>query len=108
MWAAYQKELWGYETLEVESGFIVYKVFDDHIFLVELYVSPEFRREGLGSRLTKEIEALAKKLDKKTLASRIDITQGGAADSLKAHLAYGFVPYLAESGKIWMKKETNL
>jgi GNAT superfamily N-acetyltransferase len=105
LFAAYQKELWSYETIEVEAGFICYQEFPEHIYLAELYVSPDLRRSGLATRLTKQVENLAREKRKRHLISRIDLAQGGSAESLRAHLAYGFSPYLAEAGKIWLKKE---
>lgn len=102
--AQYQKELWGYETLENEKGFIRFQVHEKHVFLADIWVAPDFRREGEASRLTRQVEDLALEQGKQHLVSRVDVTQGGASASLAGHLAYGFVPYGAESGKIWLKK----
>ncbi len=105
MWANYQKEVWGFETLENEKGFVSYQVLEDAIFITDIYVEPDFRRSGIAWEFADEIAEMARAQGKQRLLGRVDVTQADSATSLKAQLAYGFVPFSAEQGKIWLRKE---
>jgi GNAT superfamily N-acetyltransferase len=106
-WAAYTNETWGAETLEDELGFISFQEFPNHIYVQDCYIVPEYRRTGEATRFMQKIEELAFSLGKAEITTRLDITQKTAVLSLKAQLAYGFVPFRADNGIILLSKKVE-
>ena len=104
-WARYQKELWGYEVIETEHGFVTYADLGEAVWVVDCWVDPDFRREGLAKSLVHQVETRARTAGKQRLLARIDVTQARPESSLQAQLAYGFVPFSADQGKIWLRRE---
>ncbi len=74
---AAKEELYGYleqdypiyvaEIGDRVVGYLVCKVIDDTVWAESLYVSPEFRRKGVGSALYQKAEKLAAELGAETV-----------------------------------------
>ena len=89
------------------SGFIAFKEIGDQIFISDCYTHPDFRQEGVGSRMLAEVESIARARGKKLLVTHIDLATQTCGTSLLAQLHVGFVPFKAEAGIIWLKKEVK-
>lgn len=107
LWTEYWSEMWGAETFETEYGFITFQTFTQHIFIQELYVKPEFRRSEHASALADEVTKIARERGLYELTSKVHLDSNTAALSLKVQLAYGFIPFRAESGIIWLSKKVE-
>jgi L-amino acid N-acyltransferase YncA len=110
LWARYMEELRDTRFIEKEWGFISYSFITDVsgeavIYLEDVYVIAEKRREGLALSLVEEAEALGFAAGVRSSLAVIRLENKGHAESLKAHLAVGFVPSLAEGDRIWLKRE---
>lgn len=105
LWADYQKERLGYEAIEREFGFVVFKITGALCEIFDIYVRPEDRRGRKAWSLVDEVVETAKQQQCKTLAGYIWPAFPGAEGSLSAHLAYGFRVYSADGGKIIMAKD---
>lgn len=107
LFAEYYKEISGAEVLEIEGAFASIIEQAEAYYIHEFYVKPELREQGIGTSLMRKIELLAAGRQKKLLLSSVDTGMLTAALSLKAQLAYGFVPFSAEQGKIFLRKEVE-
>lgn len=104
-WARYKAETSGTCFIEHEYGFISYSMLPDAIYLEDIWIDPAQRKSGLGAALVAQAEAEGLKMGKQVSLAVINLTSATCADSLKAHLAIGFVPCLAQDGKIWLRRE---
>lgn len=92
--------------LEIEGGFLAYKDDPtwDHLLLTDIFIRPDLRRSGLGSRLTQKVFEIARERKKACIVGYATVDSKTCAQSVAAQIAIGFVPFLAENGKIWLRK----
>ncbi len=60
MYAQYIKEREDVDTYEDERGFFTYQVSNDSFHVVDLFILPKFRNNGVGKEYSDKIEELAK------------------------------------------------
>lgn len=90
LFAQYEAERAGNQTLETEEGFATWRYLDtETVYIVDLYVVPERRREGVATRLADRICAEALATGRTRLFGTIDPNAHGAHESLLGLLAYG-------------------
>lgn len=71
LYAKYIKEREGREIIEKDYGFITYSIEDEYIFIGDLYIVPEERRNGHVKELTQSLVDLAKEYNKKYLMATV-------------------------------------
>lgn len=86
----YLKERTDQEILETDKGFATYRFPDEKTcYLMDIYVAPLFRREGVASDIADMVMDIAKRRGcSKLLGSVVPSTKGSTA-SLKALMGYG-------------------
>lgn len=89
LWASYYSEREGYQTLETDHGFAIYKIFNEIVYLRDIYVSPDYRKTGLAKDMANEVSAIAKAQGCKILRGTVDTRANNATQSIKVLLAYG-------------------
>lgn len=108
LWSAYVSELRkDVIFIERDWGFISFSFPDfapDCVYAEDIYVLPDRRGEGLANELICQVEEAGRKAGKHNLLAIIKIASLTCVESLKAHLAVGFVPVVSESGNIWLKR----
>lgn len=108
LYGEYIKERLGREIIETEHGFASYVICGENqneCYIIDIYTSPEFRKQGAASTLADLITEKAKELGCTILSGSVDPTTNNATDSLKVLLAYGFELVAIGNGLIWFKKE---
>lgn len=94
MYADYIKETLGDETLIREEGFATYRFFDDNgvpsVYIIDIYVRPDFRRTTVASQMADEIIETAKARGCKTAIGTVLATTKNPNRSLAMLLGYGF------------------
>jgi len=106
MWADYIRELGlSTEFIENEFGFIAYELKPEFLHIHEVYTRPEFRLSGHAIGLIEEAEAFARRAGLKFSVVSCAIITKTMPNNLRAALAVGFVPYLADGGVIWLRRE---
>ncbi len=109
MYRDYLKERLGDEMIERDEGFATYRFIDDYgipaVYIVDLYVRPDFRKTNIASEMADEICALAKKSGHHRLIGSVDSTAKNATDSIKVLLAYGMVLHRTGINGLIFKKE---
>lgn len=104
LWARYIEELRDTRFIEKEWGFISYSIMENCIYLEDVYVIPERRREKLAVQLVEEAEAIGVLAGKTWSMAVIQMDNNFHDESLQAHLQVGFKSYLCENNKIWLKR----
>ena len=104
LWAQYSEELRGTQFIgkRLRIYFVVYT--KSAFYLEDIYVIPSRRKEGLALSLVEEAEEYGRKAGKPFSMAVIQLANNGHVESLKAHLAAGFTPFMVEHGKIWLKR----
>lgn len=91
LYAEYLKERSKDEIIESDFGFATYRDLPDQdaVYIVDIYVSPKLRKDGLASKLADEISEFAKLKGRKKLLGSVVPSTNGSTISLKALLGYG-------------------
>lgn len=105
LFARYKKERENAIVVEDEFGFASAKVVEDGLYIDEIYVIPEKRKEGIASKYADRLEEVAVELDYKKLYGSVCIDANKATDSLKVLLAYGFSLHHLSDNMIYLYKE---
>lgn len=104
LFAQYTLEKDGKRTEESDYGFITYMVHDDNVHVDILYVAPQFRELGIGTKLFKE---LLEKIDVKSATAVVDTAQNGPTYPLRGFLNYGFKVVGTRGTEILLYKDLN-
>lgn len=105
MFADYKFEREGKILLETEHGFAIYMIQANTCYLEDIYIAPDFRKQGHGAKLADMVCAAAKGLGCKTLLGSVVPSAKGSTESLKAFLAYGMRLQSSRDNFIWLEKE---
>jgi len=105
LYAEYIAEREGKGIVENDHGFVSYKIKGDECYLADIYISPEFRKEGIGAAFADEITKKAKEKGCKFLTGTVTPSLAGASTSLLAQLKYGFKLHSSHEDFIILKKE---
>src|SRR5271167_3271572 len=97
--AAYCEEL-GTHLFEDPKGrgWLIYAVKPPHGYIKECYVRPEDRRRGVGLAMCALVGQMVKEMGCTHLRSQVSIKNGGAMNSVAAHLGGGAVITDAREG----------
>lgn len=103
--AAYIKEREGFESLITDEGFASYRILGEECYLKDIYVYPDYRKQGVASEIADEIAALAKKEGCKFLTGSVCTTAKNPTDSTAVLIAYGFKITATVQNGILFRKE---
>lgn len=104
-WADYHKELWGYETIEVEGGFILYDIKPPDCSIEDFYVRPDLRGTSLAKRLADQVFKRAKEAGVKKVWAKIVPSLPHSTHAMKTNLHYGFKLVGIQDNEIYLMKE---
>jgi ribosomal protein S18 acetylase RimI-like enzyme len=93
LYAKYVKERLGDEIIETEYGFATFRYIDKHnsraVYIVDIYILPEYRNLGEATRLADRIAAIANVSGCNEMIGTVLTSAKTATDSIKVLLAYG-------------------
>lgn len=103
----------GKEYVETEHGFAVYHLEGVNLHIDELFILKEHRKNKNGTELVKVLESIAQVNDKKLISCCCDVEPYDSPKkikevktiSIKAALAYGFIPHEAHNNRLTLHKE---
>ena len=104
-YAQYIAEREGFKTLDYPYGFATFKVMGDECYIRDIWVHPDFRKDGKASALADMIAKKAKECGATYLTGTVDPKTKNATTSLKVLLGYGFQLIGFDDRLIWFKKE---
>lgn len=106
MYAEYLRERTADEIMETEQGFVTYRFLNEkQVYIVDLYVRPDFRKSGTASAMADAIVELAKQRGCTELLGTVVPAAKNSADSMKILLAYGMKPHGIEGNMVVFMKE---
>lgn len=106
LYAEYLRERTNDEIIETEKGFATYRYTDPTtVYIVDIYVRPDFRRSGESSNLADSIVELAKIRGCTKLIGTVVPSAKGSTTSLKVLLGYGMSLESSGNDFIIMKKD---
>ncbi len=105
LYAEYLKESFGRYIIEKDYGFITYDLIEDKICTVDGYIKPEFRKQGLASKMMDEVVEIGKLNGKKYLCCPVNSLIKTAEISHISHKAYGMKLYKIDINNIIYIKE---
>jgi GNAT superfamily N-acetyltransferase len=106
VWTEYIKEREGAEVLSFDFGFAVVKHEEGFcLYLQDVYIKPEFRKQGYGRKIVEIVEASARSLGLKKIVTSCCPTAIGSTDSILAILACGFQLQSCADDIIYLDKE---
>jgi ribosomal protein S18 acetylase RimI-like enzyme len=76
--------------IEDERGFATYRFTSDSVYIVDIYVSPDFRHHDIASQMADKIGEIAKEKGIRKMLGSVNINTKDPTSSLKVLLAYGF------------------
>jgi GNAT superfamily N-acetyltransferase len=106
-YAAYIKEKYGKETLELPFGFAIFSVDQGIFYIEDIYIVPEERRKGRASEMADYLTQVAKDRGCKTLLGSVNTAATDCQISLTGLIAYGFKLAKADKGLVYMTKGIN-
>lgn len=109
LWFKYLAECGGDQAIEHDWGFVTYRFVDKSVYMPEIYIVPDKRRAGLATILVSEVEDIARKHKAEKLLGSVcmALPEHIRIASIKGHLSLGFVPVMAEHGKIWFSRDID-
>jgi len=107
LYAKYLLERSEDKIIETVHGFATYRFLNEgkSVYIIDIYVDPDFRKEGEAAAMADDIVAIAKKQGCIELLGTVCPSAKGAAASMKVLLAYGMVPHSASNDLVVFRKE---
>lgn len=90
LYKEYAKERENKETVEDSSGrgFLTYRILDDCVYIVDVFVAKEFRKSGVAKEMADRVAEVAINLNKPLLGS-VSPLDPNVTENMKVLLAYG-------------------
>lgn len=105
-YADYLREKTNDFIVETEKGFATYRYINENtVYIVELYIVPEFRKETLASAIADSIVYEAKNKGCTKLLGSVVPSNKNSTMSVKVLLAYGMTLESSSNDFIVFKKE---
>jgi GNAT superfamily N-acetyltransferase len=89
LYAAYLEEREGAHVYETERGMVTYSFSGPECYIKEIYVLPEYRKDGQASRMADHVVALAKEHGCTYVTGSVCPRAKSATESLRVLLGYG-------------------
>jgi hypothetical protein len=106
LYAEYLKEKTSDKIIEVDKGFITYRFIDEKtVYIVDLFIRPEFRRDNIASQMADCVVAEAKQKGCIKLIGSVIPSNKNSTISLKVLLGYGMSLESSTNDFIVFKKE---
>jgi len=105
LYAAYLKERENTELICVDSGFITYRFELDYCYIIDIYILPEMRKNGLGVELENRVIEQARERKVFKLLGSVDRTANNWETSIKILEKIGYKPYKQDKSVLFLIKE---
>jgi GNAT superfamily N-acetyltransferase len=109
LYGEYIKERLGDYIIEDERGFASYRFIESNgkpaVYIVDLYVRPSLRKEGIAALMADEICKEALRVDCVEMLGTVVPSAKGATDSAKVLIAYGMQIQSASNDLIIFRKD---
>ena len=107
LYGKYIKERENTDIIENEFGFATYKVLEDCLYVIDIYVLPEHRRSKKAHDLMDTAYNIAKELGKKWVLGSVCLDANGREASLMSAFYWGMTISHYDGNMIYLKKEVQ-
>ncbi len=101
----YLQEYKNHEYVENEYGFATFELTPDAIIIGDVYVRPDYRKQGFATEIITDVCAIGRKQGCKHIVATIYMGYAGKEISLLAALKFGVKIISAGADKIIVAKE---
>ena len=105
LYAQYLEERGSYLIHETDYGFATYEYRGDLVYIVDIYVIPEMRKQGKALTLALKIAEEAKDKGCRAVLGSVDPRAKNSTESLKAILALGMSPLRCDGELVYFIRE---
>lgn len=105
MYGDYIRERLGKEYYETSYGFVLYSLFEDAVYIEEVYTKPKDRLAGGATLMADEVCDIARQMGKKFVIGSVEPYGKASTASLKVLLAWGMKLWKLENGLIFFIKD---
>lgn len=105
LYRAYLKERENAELLERPWGWCSYRVEADHVYLIDIYVLPQYRQHGKGTELLVAVEGVTREVGRPAVLGSIATNVPGADRMYAIMFGLGFKIHSSDKDIIYMIKE---
>lgn len=95
------------KILKNNKGFAIYSYVDNDVYIEEIYVKPEFRKEAVASKFSEEIQQEAKSRGCGRLLGSVSASAKGSTTSLRVLLSHGMSLLSSQDDLIWFYKRID-
>ena len=107
-YADYQRTVFGRTLMATPDGFMVYGIEDRGIYISEVYVTPEARKQGYARDMLAVVEAKARAMGLKYIYGTVDCTTRVWRESVAAQEACGFKAVVQNGNVMLLVKEVGV
>ncbi len=103
----YLRERTNDEVVETDYGFATYRYVEEgkSVYIVDIYVTPEARKEGHAAEMADQIAKIAKEKGCTSMIGTVQPSTKGSTTSLQVLLGYGMRLQSASQDAIIMRKD---
>lgn len=107
LYGEYLKEKSTDEIIEMEHGFATYRLLNENksVYIVDLYVQPEFRKMGIASKMADAIVDICKIKGAKELIGTVIPSAKNSTESMQVLFAYGLKLFASNPDMIYLRKD---
>ena len=92
------------KVLKNDKGFAIYSFTDNSVYIEEIYVKPEFRKEAVASQLSETIQQEARDMGCLQVLGSVSPSAHGSTESIAVLLAHGMTLMSSQDDLIWFYK----
>lgn len=106
-YANYIREKTGDEIIEWMEGWATYRFLNGgkSVYIIDVYVEPEYRMQGIATKLGDHINSIAKKLGSIEQIGSVVPSNKGSTDSVRSLLNRGFSILSSSNDFILFRKD---
>ncbi len=105
LYSKYLRERTNDQIIDKQYGFATYRYVDKSVYIVDIFVDPDFRNTHLATEMADEIVKEAKEKGCTELLGSVVPSTKNSTISLKVLLGYGMTLHAASNDFIVFKKE---
>jgi GNAT superfamily N-acetyltransferase len=107
LYGQYVKEKEGRGIIEGKDYFLTYKFEKEWCYIVDMYVAPKVRSEGLITKISLECEEIARKAGYTKMLGSVDITSNWAEPPAIGMMRHGYKFFKLVGNIIYFLKDLN-
>jgi GNAT superfamily N-acetyltransferase len=105
LYSKYLAERTGDKVHETSQGFVSYRFIDKSVYIIDIYVLPDFRKTGVAASLADKVVDIARLKGCTELLGSVVPSTRNSTDSLKVLLGYGMTLKSSSDNFIIFSKE---